>query len=266
MSRWARGAQPIALAVALAASACGFVPRTATDASARGTGVERVTVLAAASLTEAFGDLRADLKADLTAAETGPDITYSFAGSGTLVAQIEQGAPADVIATADAASMRKLADAGLVEPSMTFARNKLEVLVEPGNPKSIAGLADLSRADIKLVLGDESVPAGRYAAQALAAAGVHVKPVSKEADVKAAVAKVAGGEADVTLVYVSDVMAAGARAQGIEIPDAQNVVAEYPIAVVKASRHRAAATAFVDAVVHGPGQEALRNRGFLPAA
>lgn len=262
-SRWAHGASAVALAVALATSACGSNPNgpATTGASTVGSVTGSVTVFAASSLTEPFGDLRAVL----TTSAPGLAVTYSFAGSGALVAQVRQGAPSDVIATADTASMKRLTDAGLVETAATFARNKLEILVERGNPKAITGLGDLSRTDIKVVLGDESVPAGRYAAQALRTAGVTVKPVSKEANAKAAVAKVTGGEADATVVYVSDVMAAGSTGQGVEIPDAQNVVAEYPIAVVKATANRAAAAAFVEAVVHGPGPDALRAHGFLPA-
>jgi len=261
----------LALSMLLATAACGSddtasttaasttpaAPATTTVPAVSGS----VTVFAAASLTESFDDLQATLKTSTP----GLDVTYSFAGSGALVTQVQQGAPADVIATADTASMKKLTDAGLVEAPVTFARNKLEILVEPGNPKGITGLSDLSRTDVTLVLEDETVPAGRYAAQALAAAGVVVDPVSKEADVKAAVAKVTSGEADVTIVYVTDVNAAGGRGQGVEIPDAQNVVAEYPIAIVKATDDHAAAAAFVDAVVTGRGQAALRGHGFLAA-
>ncbi len=221
-----------------------------------------LTVFAAASLTEAFQDGQTALQAR----EPDLSVTYSFAGSGALVAQIQQGAPADVIATADTASMTRLTDAGLVETPQIFARNKLEILVAPGNPLGIASLADLAGDGVKLVLGDETVPVGRYAAQALAAAGVTVAPLSKETDVKAAVAKVTLGEADVTIVYATDVAAAGARGQGVAIPDSQNVIAEYPIAVVKGTGNLSGAIAFVDAIVGGTGQDALRGRGFLPAA
>lgn len=220
-----------------------------------------LTVFAAASLTEAFDDLGIALKTS----DPGLSLRYSFAGSGALVTQVQQGAPADVVATADVVSMKKLSDAGLVGPSLTFARNKLQMLVAPGNPKGIRSLSDLARTDLKLVTEDESVPAGKYSAEALQAAGVTVRPVSKETDVKAAVAKVTAGEADVTIVYVTDVTAAGSRGQGVDIPDAKNVMAEYPIAVVKGAEHQAAATAFVDAVVRGRGQQALAGRGFLPA-
>ena len=119
-------------------------------------------------------------------------VTYSFAGSGALVTQVRQGAPADVVATADTASMQRLIDANLVETPTSFARNRLEILVAPGNPRGIRGLSDLSRTDLKLVLEDASVPAGAYAAQILQRAGVVAHPVSKEPDVKSAVAKASG--------------------------------------------------------------------------
>ena len=220
-----------------------------------------VTVFAAASLTEAFNAEKATL-----AKASGPlDVTYSFAGSGALVTQIQQGAPADVIATADQDSMKKLTDAGLVEVPKTFARNSLEILVAPGNPKSIQGLKDLSRSDLTVVLGDTTVPAGKYAAQILSKAGVSVKPKSLEADVKGAVAKVTTGEADATIAYATDVKAAGAKAQGVSIPVDQNVIASYPIAITKTATHREAAQAFIDQIVSGSGQPALQASGFLPA-
>jgi molybdate transport system substrate-binding protein len=219
-----------------------------------------VTVFAAASLTESFNDEQTTLKSE----QPGLSITYNFGGSGALVTQIQQGAPADVIATADTASMQELVDAGLVETPQTFATNKLRILVAPGNPKSIQGLSDLSRSDITFVTEDETVPAGKYAAQALKSAGVTTHPVSKEADVKSAVAKVTSGEADATIVYVTDVTAAGSKGQGVAIPDSQNVVATYPIAVLKSAKDKDAAQAFIAAMVKGSGQDALSRRGFLP--
>lgn len=252
----------------LLASACGSssdsARRSATGAPTSSPTVGRasgqLTVFAAASLTEAFHDgqvvlMRSDPKLQLT---------YSFAGSGALVTQIQQGAPADVVATADVDSMRKLVDVGLVETPVVFARNELEILVAPGNPKQVMSLADLARADLKVVLADESVPAGKYAAQSLSKAAVTVHPVSKEVDVKAAVAKVTGGEADATIVYVTDVRAAGARGTGVQIPAAQNVVADYPVAIVKSTKNRPAADVFIDAVLHGSLHTALSGHGFLP--
>ncbi len=260
----------MALSLLAAASACGSDIKSPTaaapTASASSTVAPRatgsVTVFAAASLTESFNDLQSSLKGT----DPGLAVTYSYGGSGALVAQVQQGAPADVVATADTDTMKRLSDAGLVEAPVTFAKNRLEILVAPGNPKGVKSLSDLSRSDLKVVLGEDTVPVGRYGAQALAAAGVTVKPVSKEVDVKAAVAKVTSGEADASIVYVTDVKAAGSRGQGVDIPDAQNVIAQYPIAVVTATKNRAAAAAFVDSVVKGAGQGALRQRGFLSPA
>jgi molybdate transport system substrate-binding protein len=220
-----------------------------------------LTVFAAASLTAPFDDLRAALLA------TAPELhlTVSFGGSGALVAQIQQGAPADVVATADVATMQTLRDAGLVEQPTTFAHNRLEILVAQGNPKHISGLADLGRSDVTLVLGDTTVPAGRYAAQVLGRAGVTVHPVSLEPSVTAAVAKVTSGEADVTIAYVTDVAATGSRGEGVAIPKEENVVADYPIAIVTGTPHHEAAAAFIGSVVTGEGQRVLRARGFLAA-
>jgi molybdate transport system substrate-binding protein len=215
-------------------------------------------VFAAASLTESFNDLQETL------ATSAPDlkITYSFAGSGTLVQQVQQGAPADVIATADTSTMKTLEDAGLVETPTTFAHNKLQILVAPGNPKQIKSLDDLSRSDLIVVLCDKTVPAGKYADQALQKAGVTVGPKSLEPDVKSAVARITSGEADATIVYVTDVAAAGSKGTGVEIPDSSNVVADYPIAIVKDTKNHDAASAFVDEVMNGAGREALTARGF----
>lgn len=219
-----------------------------------------MTVFAAASLTESFDNEKSTLQSE----QPGLDVTYSFAGSGTLVTQIQQGAPADVIATADTATMRKLSDAGLVEAPTVFAHNKLEIVVAPGNPKNITSLADLARPDVTLVLADPSVPAGKYAAQILQNADVSVSPKSLEPDVKSTIERVTTGEVDAAIVYVTDVKAAGGKATGVEIPDSENALAEYPIAIVKATTHHDAASAFVEAIVKGSGQSALQAAGFLP--
>lgn len=214
------------------------------------------TVFAAASLTEPFTDLAKTLDFP---------VRYSFGGSGALVTQIEQDAPADVIATADLAPLQQLRDRGLIEPPATFASNRLEIMVEKGNPKNIRTLADLARPDVVFVTEDESVPAGKYSAQILKAAGVTATPKSKELDVKAAAAKVIAGEADATIVYVTDVKAAGAAIEAVAIPDAQNMVARYGIAIVKASKHRGAARGFVAAVVSKAGRRVLAEHGFSEA-
>lgn len=216
-------------------------------------------MFAASSLTEAF---QAE-KAALASKAPGLRLDFSFAGSQVLVQQVVQGAPADVVAAADEKTMQKLVDAKLVETPHVFARNELEIAVAPGNPKGITRLSDLARRDLVVVLADPSVPAGNYTRQALAKAGVTVRPKSLELDVKAALTKVTSGEADATVVYVSDVEAAGGRAAGVPIPAAENVVASYPIAVVRASPRHDAAVAFVEEITSAAGQQVLRAHGFL---
>jgi molybdate transport system substrate-binding protein len=224
-------------------AACGGSAATGSSA--------RPTVLAAASLTEAFDQLGG--------------ATFTYAGTSALVTQIRQGAPADVFASADEQHMQELVDAGLVEAPRAFARNALEIVTKPGNPKGVRGLADLARPDVAVALADPSVPVGGYARQVLARAGLDVRAVSLEVDVKAVLTRVTIGDADAGIVYVSDARAAGSKAEGIAIPDDQNVVATYPIAVVKGAPHRAAARAFVRAVLGPKGQAALEAHGFRPA-
>lgn len=250
----------------LGAAACGDDGTPAARSTTTTTEVPRIpgdlTVFAAASLTEAFTDAQAVLEDEID----GLDLTFSFAGSGALVTQVEQGAPADVLATADTKSIQTLVDRGIVGATTIFARNELQILVEPGNPKGITGLADLARSDLKVVLADETVPAGKYAAEALGKAGVTVKPVSKELDVKATAAKVTSGEADAAIVYVTDVRAVGAKGEGVEIPAEHNVIAEYPVAIVQSTGNIPGAEAYVQDLVSGETQKALRARGFLPPA
>ena len=206
-----------------------------------------VTVLAAASLTEAFQGLGA-----------GSRVVYSFAGSQQLVAQVKAGAPADVVATADPEAMARLVGDDLVEPPREFAANRLAIAVQPGNPRQIRGLADLGKTGHKVVLADPAVPAGRYARQALDRAGVAVRTVSLELDVKAVAQRVASGEADAGIVYATDVTGS-AR---VAIPEEANVAVAYPVAVVRASRNRPGGQAFVDRLLGPVGREALTARGF----
>ncbi|MHB8669608.1 MAG: molybdate ABC transporter substrate-binding protein [Acidimicrobiales bacterium] len=223
---------------------------------------ETVGVFAAASLTEAFAAERVAL----ARTQPGLDVQFDFAGSQILAAQIAQGAGADVFAPADEPTMARLVRAHLVEPPRPFAHNRLEIAVAPGNPRHVSGLVDLARPDLAVVLEDPSVPAGAYARRALARAGVTVHPKSLEPDVRAALAKVSAGEADAAIVYHSDIRKAADRVSGVEIPDNQNVIATYPIAVVKGTRHHRAAAAFVAEVLSAEGQRILSDQGFLPVA
>jgi len=249
----------IRLAAALAAMAlvlagCGGGEPSGGSAASPG----ELRVFAAASLTAAFGKLGERF----TAANGGTKVTFNFAGSQALATQIRQGAPADVFASADTTNMDKVKD--LVGTPQSFASNLLQIVVEKGNPKGVKGLDDLARSDLKVVLAAEEVPAGKYAKQVLDQAGVRVQPVSQEDNVKAVVTKVALGEADAGIVYVTDVTAGGDKLEGVDIPTEQNVVATYPMATVKASRNQDQAQAFVDLVRSAEGQGVLESFGFLP--
>jgi molybdate transport system substrate-binding protein len=215
-------------------------------------------VFAAASLTAAF----TKIGEQYTAANGGDKVTFNFAGSQALATQIQQGAPADVFASADIPNMDNVKD--LVGTPQNFASNLLAIVVEKGNPKGVKTLNDLASPDLKVVLAAEEVPAGKYAKQILDKAGVSVTPVSQEDDVKAVVTKVSLGEADAGIVYVTDVTAGGDKVQGVDIPETQNVTATYPIATVKASEDQAGASAFMDLVLSAEGQQVLKEFGFLP--
>jgi molybdate transport system substrate-binding protein len=189
-------------------------------------------------------------------------VKLSFGGSSTLVAQIQQGAIGDIFASADQPNMQKAVETGLVAGSPSiFAHNRLEIVVGAGNPKRIAGLSDLARSGLVVVLCAPAVPCGRYATQSLQNAGVTVKAASQETDVKAVLSKVALGEADAGIVYVTDVKAAGAAVHGVEIPLALNVVADYPVAILKDSQNATLAKAFVSYLL-GAGQPTLARYGF----
>lgn len=239
------------LAAALVLSACGG------QGSGSSSAESGLTVFAAASLQPAFDKVRARLK-------TANNIksTFNYAGTQTLTAQLQQGAQGDVFASADLAHMTTLQDAGMLRgPARTFASNKLEIAVAMGNPKHVQTLADLSRAGLVVVLADSSVPAGKYAQQALSKAHVTVHPASLELQVTAVLSKIALGEADAGIVYVSDVTTSG-RVTGVTIPDEQNVIADYPIAILKSAPNPTAAQTFIDLVLSPDGQAILKAAGF----
>ncbi|HVS07168.1 MAG TPA: molybdate ABC transporter substrate-binding protein [Candidatus Dormibacteraeota bacterium] len=222
-----------------------------------------ISVFAAASLTESFKALGTAFQT----AHPGVIVQFNFAGSPTLVTQIEQGAPADVFASADTTNMDKLKTDGFTTGTpQVFARNQLEIVVAPGNPKGITGLADLAKAGVIYISEAATVPAGKYSLQALAKAGVTAKPKSLETDVKSVVSKIELGVADAGIVYTTDVTAAGSKVQGVRIPDTYNVIATYPIAAVKGTKSPDVANAFIAYVRSAKGQSTLQSFGFLSAA
>lgn len=245
--------------IAAMCAACGQgAPAAATPSALGGS----ITVFAAASLTDSFKALSTSFRA----AHPGVTMQVNFGGTPTLVRQIEQGAQADVLASADTANMDKLKGDGFTDGTpQVFAHNQLEIVVAPGNPKGVTGLADLAKPGVIYISEAATVPAGKYALQALAKAGVTVTPKSLETDVKSVVSKVALGEADAGIVYTTDVKAAGSKVRGVPIPAAYNVVATYPLVAVKGTKNPAVANAFIAYVLSSAGQSTLESFGFLRA-
>ncbi|WP_329624960.1 molybdate ABC transporter substrate-binding protein [Streptomyces sp. NBC_01255] len=215
-----------------------------------------LTVLAAASLTNVFKTAGAAYEK----ANPGTRITFSFAGSQELVAQVSQGSPADVLVTADTKSMDKVkADTGT--PAI-IAKNRLVIATGEGNPFKVDELKDLADTKLKVVLAAPEVPAGKYSKQVLDAQKVTVKPVSQEPNVRAVLSKVELGEADAGLVYKTDAASAADKVDAVEIPDAQNAIAKYPAATLKDSKNAEAAAAFVAWLSSPEGQKILQDAGF----
>jgi molybdate transport system substrate-binding protein len=218
-----------------------------------------LNVFAAASLTAAFKAIGAAFEAS----RPGTRIAFNFAGSPTLVQQIKEGAPADVFASADEATMQKVVAAEAVAGTpQIFARNLLQIAVAKGNPEHITGLADLAKPGLVVVLCGDTVPCGRYALEAFTKAGVAPPAGSREPDVKAVLTKVALGEADAGIVYVTDVRAAADEVEGIELASDHDVSARYPIATLREAAHGETARAFIAFVLSDPGKAILGEYGF----
>ncbi|MCO5966783.1 molybdate ABC transporter substrate-binding protein [Actinoallomurus soli] len=234
-------------AVALALSGCGIA-----------SGDERITlnVLAASSLTEAFEELGTAYGA----AARNVTVRFEFAGSQDLAMDVEEREPADVLATADQASMDTVADR--VTGRRAFAYNSMTIAVAPGNPRHVQGLASLADRRLRVVLGGPIVPVGRYAAQVLAKAGVVVRPRSEEADARTVLTRVRTGAADAGIVYVTDMRSAGIAATSVPIPAQQNVTATYFAAALRASAHEEAAKDFVAWLRSSTATAILRKYGF----
>jgi molybdate transport system substrate-binding protein len=216
-------------------------------------------VLAAASLTEAFTAIGTDFER----AHPGSTVILSFGSSTTLATQINQGAPADVFAAADEATMTKITAAGNgVADPVIFATNTLQIAVPRGNPGKITGLADFGDPDRRTALCAPQVPCGAAATRLFAVAGITPQPASYERDVKAALQKVRQNEVDAALVYRTDVRAAGGQVQGIEVPQAGEVVNRYPIITLTAAADPKLAGDFVDHIRSPRGERFLRNAGF----
>lgn len=247
MSR--RPARLAAVVVALGLAACaGPAPATA----------ERLTVLAAASLHGVF----TDLEEVFAERHPGVEVAFSFAGSSDLVAQVDAGAPADVLATADEATMARAVASGTVagEPRV-FAHNVLTLVVPSGNPAGVTGLdGSLDRAD--LVVCAPQVPCGAATAALAELHGVRLAPVSEEGSVTDVLGKVRSGQADAGLVYVTDAEAAGDAVETVAVARAQEVVNRYPVAVTADAAAPDLADAWVELLLGPEGRELLDDAGF----
>lgn len=236
-----------ALLVSMSAAACG-----SSGASERTT----LTVLAAASLTDVSGDLAGAYE------RAHPDVRLriSLAGSQELASQVRQGVPADVLVTADLATMRALGDR--VRDGTVVATNRLTIVVTPGNPQAVGSLADLGRPGLVVVLAAPDVPAGRYARDVLDRADVDVIARSEEPDVRAVLTRVRLGEADAGIVYTTDAATAGGDVGTVSIPADDNVTASYPAAVVRTTEHPEEAAAFVEWLTSTGASRAFGRAGF----
>ncbi len=272
----------LAFLLAVAAVACGGSSNkdaapaatgpTAAASTAPAPVTGSITVFAAASLTDAFKEVADAFKA----ANPGVDVAFNFAGSSSLRAQLDQGAPADVFASADTNQMASAAQNGdVVDTGKIFAHNTPVIITPKNNPAGITGLSDLKKSGVKLVLAAPEVPIGNYARQMLSNAdkdatygagfsdGVLKNLVSNEANVKGVVAKVQLGEADAGIVYGTDVTPSVAPALNkIDIPASVNVVADYPMALTNEAKNMKAAQAFIDFVLSSDGQTILKKWGF----
>ncbi|MEU1282839.1 molybdate ABC transporter substrate-binding protein [Kitasatospora sp. NPDC005856] len=262
-----------ALALTLGVTACGSdggkssgstaSSTTSANASAPGSGVPKasgtLTVFAAASLKETFTELGKKFEA----ANPGSKVTFNFGGSSSLATSINSGAPADVFAAASPATMKTVTDAGGAgaQPT-TFVRNTLTIAVPEGNPKHIAGLNDLTASGVKVALCAKEVPCGAAAQTALKAAGVNLTPVTLEQDVKGALTKVELGEVDASLVYRTDVRADAAKIDGVDFPEADKAVNDYPIVALAKAPNKDGAAAFVAYVQSPEAKQVLTAAGF----
>jgi molybdate transport system substrate-binding protein len=259
-----RKALSVILMIGVASAACGTSSQASSAASTR------LTVLAAASLTNVFPRIGAAF------AKQHPGVTFSFSFGGTdqLATQIRQGAPADVFAGASVKYGDQLAGANLIEPFKGFCTNQLVLVVPASNPAGISSLQDLASKRVKLVIGSEAVPVGSYARTVLGnldatygskySSSVLAKVVSNEDSVTSIITKVQIGEADAGFVYITDAQAAGSKVKSFTLPTDAQAVATYPIAMVRASKHATVARRFVDFVLTGPAQRLLEQAGFGP--
>ena len=217
-----------------------------------------ITVFAAASLMGTFTELGKQFEA----AHPGDTVKFSFGGSSSLATQITSGAPADVFASAAPANMDTVVNAGDASSPQDFAKNTAEVAVPPSNPANVSSVNDLAKSSVKVALCEPKVPCGVVAAEVFKNAGITVKPVTLQPDVKSVLTQVELGNVDAGVVYVTDVMAAGSKVKGVVIPANLNASTLYPIATITSSKEMSITQAFVAYVLSPAGQQVLAAAGF----
>jgi molybdate transport system substrate-binding protein len=235
---------------------------------------KELTVFTAASLTGAFGEIGQMYKN-----ETGISVAFNFDGSQALRTQMENGAYADVFASANQKQMKAIENDGLMNNSsiVIFTKNKLSLIVPKDNPAKIVNLSDLAKPGLKIVIGTKDVPVGDYALQILSklsndsAYGPDYKTkvlanvISQETNVNYVVTKVALGEADVGFAYVSDITEdLTSKVDKIDIPDEYNVVAQYPMGILLESKYPVESQEFISLVMSDKGKAVLEKYGFAP--
>jgi molybdate transport system substrate-binding protein len=246
------------LALALI-SGCGTSGRPPASSPATPSAGGTIIVAAAASLSKSFTDIGEQFKTE----NPGVSVEFSFAGSSDLVAQLTQGAPADVFASADTKNMDKAAQADLLAGDpVNFAVNTLTIAVAPGNPKKIASFKDLTQPGLNVVVCAPQVPCGSATLNVEQATGVRLNPVSEESSVTDVLNKVTAGQADAGLVYVTDAIGVGDKVGTVAFPEAAGVVTTYPIAVLRGAKNPELARKFVDVVTGAAGQKVLSAAGF----
>jgi molybdate transport system substrate-binding protein len=229
-------------------------PAASSSASATGT----ITVFAASSLKETFTQLGKQFQT----AHPGDTVKFSFGASSTLATQITDGAPADVFASASPKNMTTVVSAGDASNPQDFAKNTAEIAVPPSNPANVTSVSDLAKSSVKVALCQPQVPCGVVAAGVFKNAGITVKPVTLQPDVKSVLTQVELGNVDAGVVYVTDVLAAGSKVKGVTIPANVNASTLYPIAAISGSNEMSIAQAFVAYVLSPPGQSVLSVAGF----
>ncbi|MBB1160084.1 molybdate ABC transporter substrate-binding protein [Amycolatopsis dendrobii] len=257
-----------AAALALFASACssGDQPSSnpgagSASAPAPGGASGTLTVFAAASLTESFNALGKQFEA----AHPGVKVTFDYEGSSSLVQKLDNGAKADVFASADQKNMDKAVQDGVIDGQPTvFATNKLAIAVAKGNPKGIKTFADLTKPGLNVVVCAQQVPCGSATQKVEQTTKTTLKPVSEETNVKQVLAKVQSGDADAGLVYVTDATSAAGKVDKVDFPESSGAVNQYPIAVVKNAPQAALAKQFTDFVLGAQGKAELAKIGFGP--